>query len=473
MADLEFIVKDPGTAYVSNNLIIPKSCGLEKQIKHALTFVYGEENVYEPETNVLLGKQPATLKLWDETKSHLVVPREFLDHKERRNFKFPFIDVQPKEFQHFGLKDLIQLRDEDQERAFQALLNHESGTLNLSCGKGKTVLALKLFAYLDVPTIVVVNSTALLEQWKLEAEKLLGLTDIGTVQGEIADWVGKPLVLAMVHTLSGHRDEWTAEFRRNFGLVFYDEGHHMSAPVFTKSADLFFGRRYGLTATAIRTDGMEAIYQYHLGRIIHSNLTQDLVPNTFFHRLKWELDPRDKEFITDKSGEVNLNLVRGFLGKLDWRNQIIYEDILKDLDRGRNMLILSHSVEHVDLLYELLKGYGAGKITGATPQDLRIKTLRESNPVLGTFQLAREGLNKPELDMLYVVTPFGNSNDMQQAWGRTQRQLEGKPQPEVRVYEDTALDCSVRSCRSLRKFLDKFDYPYKVLKLAGGLNGPG
>jgi superfamily II DNA or RNA helicase len=86
--------------------------------------------------------------------------------------------------------------------------------------------------------------------------------------------------------------------------------------------------------------------------------------------------------------------------------------------------------------------------------------LRNGNPIFGTFQLAREGLNKPSLDTLYVVTPFSNSNDLQQSWGRIQRQFEGKKQPLVRVFEDTAFNCCTKSCTNLRRVLRGFNYPF-------------
>jgi superfamily II DNA or RNA helicase len=267
----------------------------------------------------------------------------------------------------------------------------------------------------------------------------------------------------MVHSLSQHKEERDMEFRRRFGLVLYDEGHHMSAPVFVKSADLFFGRRYSLTATPNRTDGLEMIYQFHLGRVIHTNLSQDLIPDTYFHILQWEPTVEEQHQVLDVTGEVNVNKVRTFLGSLDWRNNAIVRDIKRDMKAGRQLLVLSHSVEHVNELGRHFRTRGAGIITGQTMQEDRMAILRECNPVFGTFQLAREGLNKPTLDTLYVVTPFSNANDMQQAWGRIQRHHVGKQKPLVRIYEDHAFPCCIRSCRGLRKNLRKINYPiFKV-----------
>lgn len=459
MTEYHYREKDPDKAYLTNNLLLPKKFVNTSVIKAALTFTLNdEEPILDEQTNEPIGTRPKVLKLWDETDSHVIVPRDFLPPEQYPEFRCQFEMVTPPDFEQVRIDDHIELRDAEQREAYEALMNNYSGTLNLSCGKGKTVIALKAAANLKVPTIVVVNTTALLEQWKEEIERHLGVDSIGVIQGQNRDWE-HPIVLAMVHTLSARR--WPMEFRRRFGLVLYDEGHHMSAPVFVLSADLFFGRRFSLTATASRTDGLEVIYQYHLGRVVHSNLTQELVPNTVFHLLKWEMPPEHRKLVVDRNDDISIPRVRTYLGRLEWRNNLIYEHLLQDMDEGRNILVLSHSVNHVEMLHNYLSGAGAGMITGETPQESRMAILRNGNPIFGTFQLAREGLNKPSLDTLYVVTPFSNSNDLQQAWGRIQRRFANKKEPLVRVFEDSAFSCSVKSCGGLRSVLRNFNYPYE------------
>lgn len=254
-------------------------------------------------------------------------------------------------------------------------------------------------------------------------------------------------------------------------MTIYDEGHHMSAPVFVRSADLFFGRRYSLTATATRTDGLEAVYQHHIGKVIYKNLEQSLIPMTIFHRLDWKFEERYLPRIVDTNGDVHLSRLRTYLGELAWRNEIIYDLLLQDLGDQRKVLVLSHSVAHVQRMHDWIRGAignGPGIITGQTPQEDRMDILRYNNPLFGTFQLAREGLNKPELDTLYVVTPFSSSNDAQQSWGRIQRTYDGKQDPLVRVFEDLAFDKCVSAGRSIRAWLNSKKnlkpekYPYRM-----------
>jgi len=461
MATCRYRTKDPDKAYVTNNLLLPKKFINPAVIKAALTFQLNDEEPVLDESGEVMGVRAKMLKMWDENKAHLIVPRSFIHPNQYRDFPCEFVQVPPPAYETVRIDDRITLRDEKQHEAYNALLENTTGTLNLSCGRGKTVIALKSAATFKVPTIVVVNTTALLEQWREEIQRHLGVDSVGVLQGTNQNWKHHPIVMAMVHTLSARSGTWPASFRRRFGLVLYDEGHHMSAPLFVQSADLFYGRRYSLTATAQRTDGLEVVYQYHLGRVIHSNLSQDLVPNTIFHVLKWVLPFGDKGLVIDRNGDINTPKVRTYLGRLDWRNQLIYQFLLTDLGEGRQILVLSHSVAHVEELQGYLSGMGAGMITGDTPQDQRMSILRLSNPIFGTFQLAREGLNKPTLDTLYIVTPFGNANDLQQSWGRIQRQCEGKKEPLVRVFEDTAFSCCAKSCSSLRTTLRRFNYPFE------------
>lgn len=454
--------KDPDKAYVTNNLLLPKQAINVPVIKAALTFqLNDEEPVLDEDTGEVIGVRPKTLKMWNENQTHLIVPRNFIHQTQYPDFRCEFVDVPPPKYEAVRIDDRITLRDEEQRAAYNALLENTTGTLNLSCGKGKTVIALKAAAAFKVPTIVVVNTTALLEQWREEIARHLHVDSTGVLQGSNHDWKSHPIVIAMVHTLSNRSGTWPMSFRKRFGLVMYDEGHHMSAPVFVQSADLFYGRRYSLTATAQRTDGLEVIYQYHLGRVIHSNLSQELVPTTVFHVLKWQMPYGDKGLVLDRNGDINTPKVRSYLGQLAWRNRLIYEHLLTDLRNGRQILVLSHSVQHVEELQSYLSGMGAGMITGNTPQESRMAILRNCNPTFGTFQLAREGLNKPTLDTLYVVTPFSNANDLQQSWGRIQRQCEGKKPPLVRVFEDMAFACCTKSCNSLRAVLRAFNYPFE------------
>ena len=289
------------------------------------------------------------------------------------------------------------------------------------------------------------------------------------------------------------------EFRRYFGVVFFDEGHHMAAPHFVKAADLFFGERFSLTATAFRTDGLEAISMYHIGDIIYQDLAQELIPETIFHVMNWKMSKLQVEgelVEEEENGEVVQKRIGGVLdvsgkthhrklcielGKVDWRNELIVKHLVKDMAEDRHILMLTHSVEHTRILGGMVQQAfpKAGIVNGKDVDPFaRIAIIEECNPVVATFDLAREALDKDVLDTLVICTPFGNSNDLQQSYGRIQRRKPGKNDPRVRVYEDRVagpqpsspgkkrkdIKMSAKQCRILKTYLKALKYPFKEKK---------
>lgn len=449
----QFRLVDPDYGYITDNLLIPKEYINVTAIKAALTF------------DITKGKDIERHEIWSENDTHIIVPRHFIGDEELRGLGFDVVDETPTSFPEAAIGSRITLRGKQQEALDTYLRSDRCGTLNIRCGGGKTVIALQISAEKKVNTLIIVNTTALLEQWLGEINRHLDVEGVGIIQGSVMDWRGRPIVMAMLHTLARKAQDLGREFREYFGQVIFDEAHHMSAPVFMQCADICRGARLSLTATAQRTDGLEAIYQYHLGPVVFKDLEQELVPETIFHYLSYQLSQDENWAIQDRAREVNMSKVRSFLGRLEWRNFLILDLLQADLDAGRNILALTHSRPHAEELYRIAPWPNKGLITGKTDQSERMGILRDKNPIFGTFQLGREGLDKPALDTLHILTPFSNANDLQQSWGRTQREYEGKMNPLVRVLEDGSIGLCMGSCRSMRKILRALRYPFRTEKV--------
>jgi|GEM_PF-1686046 len=478
---MRYRIIEPGRAYVTNNLLLPKEEINIRAVKNALEFIMGEEVDIDPLTGEFLGMKNRILKLWDENDTHMVVPRNFIGRRDYCKFNFEF-STEGVSFDTVPFVCLANPRNEIQEKALEAIVcSNRDGILNLACGIGKTVISLMVIAELRTPTLIVVNSKNLIAQWSEEIREHLRVDDgrwlavpeIGIIGGGKVE-IDAPVVLATIQSLSAKRDSLYQAIRERFGLVIYDEAHHMSAPVFVQGADVGHGRRLALTATASRTDGLESIYQYHLGPVLYRYLEQELIPHTYFYRLVWDMPPGDIPQILDKNGEIHTSKIKTYLGAAEWRNDLIAAQIRRDLEEGREILVLSHSKEGVK---NLARRFGENNyiIGDIRDENERHRILRESNPAFGVFHLAREALNKPTMDTLYITTVFGNSNDLQQSWGRIQRVKAGKQDTVVRVYEDDAralklaptdkrakkpLKSCVRSCGSLRRFLKALRYPF-------------
>jgi DNA excision repair protein ERCC-3 len=138
------------------------------------------------------------------------------------------------------------------------------GVVVLPCGAGKTIVGMAVMAKVQTHTLILSANITALRQWR---DELLDKTTLNAAQ--IAEYSGEtkniaPVTLATYQILT-YRPDKTKEFfphfdlffKRDWGLIVYDEVHLLPAPVFRITSDLQARRRLGLTATLIREDGKE------------------------------------------------------------------------------------------------------------------------------------------------------------------------------------------------------------------------
>lgn len=474
MSDLSFVRRDPQKGYFGRQLWLPKAHINTRSVKRGLEFPVMDDSGV------------SYLQLWRESGDHIIVPREYLDREEYEHLPFPIVSVQPAAFPHvaFESRAVLDKKWPDkpiQRDAFAAMLKTKSGLLNLACGKGKTVLALHYIAHKKVPALVVVNNTTLIDQWGARIEEFLDVPGgVGVIQGppDTWDWVGRGIVLAMIHSLALRVDEIPPGMDRYFGLVIYDEVHHLSAPLFVQTAPLFYGERHGLTATTDREDGLEPIYQYHVGDVYHRYLVQEMKPRIYFQQCPVRIDGRDPEVveaICDARGRLSVPKLRTYLGTLPECNEFIADKLRKPLLAGRKILALSHSVDQLRILNDMFED--SGLCTGSERPAARIQTLREKQITFGTLQLVKEALDEATLDTLFFLTPFGSThiedggaNTLQQGMGRIQRYLDNKKTPVVTIIDHVYIQKFHRMCSHLKRLIRNWPrdqggpLDYKILR---------
>jgi superfamily II DNA or RNA helicase len=147
-------------------------------------------------------------------------------------------------------------------------------------------MGLEATARVGRTTLVLVHKEFLMEQWAERAKKLLG-EDAGIIQVTTWDWKGKKIVIATLQTLYSQRDKLSEEFKNYFGLIISDEVHRVSAPTWSQVIGLFPARRrWGLTASPKRADGLEIIFHAHIGEIIYRLEGQALTPTIYMIQTK-------------------------------------------------------------------------------------------------------------------------------------------------------------------------------------------
>jgi hypothetical protein len=341
--------RDAQKGYVSDMLYVPKNLVNIEGVKRALEFEIPERNSIR------------LLQLWEESEHHLVVPRAFWNPKD---LPIEWVDARPTSYEKTGVRSRVKLDhmllqdgrvvptgERSQSEAIKAMMGCQGGTLQLACGKGKTVVALHFAALRQIPTIIVVDNTTLLLQWQKEIAKHLNVPGgVGLIQGDKRDWK-KYIVMATYQTLANWAATMPEEVRRWFGLVIWDEGHHVSAPTFSKSAPLFYGYRLALSATPSRADGSHVICQHHVGEVLFKDVKQRNPPAIKFKWTGIKLDGADPQVmmaVNDKNGEVHIGKLAGYLGA---HRDRLYDHVLAEakakVASGHKVLVLSYSVDEV------------------------------------------------------------------------------------------------------------------------------
>ena len=411
------------------------------------------------------------IKAWSITGDHLVVPREYIPFQRWQDLPFAVEDVIKTDFPILnGVEMRSGLRDAVQQESCTALLEGGSGLLSLACGKGKTVISLRAWSKVRTPGLVVVHTLDLEGQWRERIVEHTNLTsdDIGTYRGSNTDWE-KPITIASIQTLAARasNDELPEEFRDHFGVVLYDEVHHLGAPYFNETAAIGKGIRWGLSATPSRRDGLDMLYQYHLGPIHYQNHEQDIIPETWFIRTGVSVHSSEYGKVRDRSGELHIPKMFSWLSEQVDRNDLICSWINDLLNEGRKPLVLSPRVEHLEYLYSRYadaQGLKVGMIHGDVKGDVRRDVLNHCDLIFATQQLAKEGLDRKDLDSIVLTMPFTDESTLRQVLGRIQRPATNKKDPVVLVFEDEKLKPMHEMCKKMRHQLTVLSYPFDIAR---------
>tara|TARA_Y100000389_G_C17461378_1_gene521984 strand:- start:1014 stop:2417 length:1404 start_codon:yes stop_codon:yes gene_type:complete len=383
-------------------------------------------------------KKEYSSTLIKEIKDELTVkPRTFTKTKQNEH-KFPVFLESPKKLYlpRFYALDKLGVPDENKildgtpiSISFKGDLREEQkpieevylknayenggGIISLRCGGGKTVLSLHIISVLKVKTLVVVHKDFLMTQWRDRILEFLPGARVGKIQQNTIDIEDKDIVLAMVQSLSMKEyDEGTFD---SFGLVVYDECHHLGAEVFQKSmAKVASKYSLGLSATPKRKDGLTKVFEWFIGPIVFSQKTK----NEDYAEV--QLTPFESDDILYNKVELNFRrepcmpkMINNICNYLP-RTRMIVDLIKKYNQQGRTILILSDRRGHLQTLYDLLSDYSRGfYVGGMKPNELRESQTKDI--LLATFSMASEGMDIPSLDTVILSSP---KSDVEQSVGR-------------------------------------------------------
>ena len=387
-----------------------------------------------------VGNTPEWLYLYEVRGDQLVLPFGTL-----RNI-IPMIDVNyirmdfpVSEKINYGCE--VPLYDY-QDKAVEEVYWKHYGILQSAAGSGKTQMGIALIAKLGKRALWLTHTKDLLTQSKQRAEQYMDPSLLGTItEGKVS--LGKGITFATVQTMCNLD---LAQYKNYWDVIIVDECHRVAGTPtavsqFSKVLNSLAARhKYGLSATVHRSDGLIQSTYALLGEVIYTVPTEavaDKIMKVGIFPVPTCIGISRECLNTD--GTLNYTKLIGYLAESEERNSLIALYLLAD--RNHPSLILSDRLGHLETLMSLLPPemskdavMVSGKMTSKTGKAEREQAIADMRSgakkyLFATYSLAKEGLDIPCLERLYMATPQKDYAVITQSIGRIARTSEGKADP--------------------------------------------
>ena len=303
------------------------------------------------------------------------------------------------------------------------------GLLEIPCGRGKTVMALKILAELGVKTLVVVHKGFLLNQWVERIEQFLPGARIGKIQGQVIDIENKDIVIGMLQSLS--MKDYPYEIFSSFGLTIVDEVHHIAAEVFVRSLFKIVTKYVlGLSATMQRKDGLTKVFKMFLGPVRYKE-KPTMEHNVLVKAIDFKTsDAAFNEVKYDYRGNPAYSTMISKLCTFGERTRFLLHVLKTEFlaNPAQQIIVLAHNKNLLTALYKGVDedpdhyatvGYYVGGM-----KEPALKESEGKNIIIATYSMASEALDIKTLTTLLMATP---KTDVTQSIGRILRTKHSQP----------------------------------------------
>jgi superfamily II DNA or RNA helicase len=335
--------------------------------------------------------------------------------------------------------------------------NRGRGVVVLPTGAGKTHLAVMGIDLWRRSALVVAPTLDLVRQW-YDVLRATFRTEIGVVGGGEHDV--RPLTVTTYDSAYLHMEH----LGNRFGLVIFDECHHLPGPTYAISAQLCLAPfRLGLTATPERTDGRDQLLAELIGPTVYRrdivDLSGDFLADYITERVVVVLSPEERDeyeaeratyrsfvrsrgidmrspngwsqFVMLSSCEEGRRAMRAYQrqrrlafcapAKLEY-----VESLLHDHRRDRTILFTQDNAT----CYELSRRFLVPAITHQTKvkerSDILAGLAEGRYGAVATSKVLNEGVDVPDANVAVVVSGSGSVREHVQRLGRILRKRDGK-----------------------------------------------
>lgn len=338
------------------------------------------------------------------------------------------------------------------------------GVVVLPTGTGKTHLANMAIHKAQRPALVITPTIDLLNQWYDELAACFG-TEVGLVGGGYNEV--KDLTVTTYDSAYINMDR----FGDRFGVVVFDECHHLPGPTYSLAATCCLAPfRLGLTATPERPDQAHLQLDHLIGPIVYRReitqlrghyLAEYQVETLYVNlaeteRLRYEAT---RELYRTFLQESGIDMRRpGAWGQFVWaahrspagkQAYLAYREQkeisiaspaklnllehLLDRHNGDRVLIFTHDNATV---YRIARRFLVPVITHQTKTKERREILQKFNsgefPIVATSRVLNEGVNVPEANVAVILSGTGSVREHVQRLGRILRKSGDK---QAHLYE--------------------------------------
>ncbi|GGL62046.1 DEAD/DEAH box helicase [Halocalculus aciditolerans] len=367
-------------------------------------------------------------------------------------FDVPVEDSVP-DWERISVRSDYVLRDYQRDALDAWTDARRRGVVELPTGSGKTVLGIKAIESVDQSALVVVPTVDLLVQWRDELDAEFDC-DVGQLGGGTQEL--EPVTVSTYDSAYLRADE----LGDHFGLVVYDECHHLGGEGFREIARFSAApARLGLTATFERPDHAHETVETLVGDVVYrlspDDLAGDHLAEYAVKRVDVPLTDEERERYDDAQGTFveylrtsNLSFSSGsdymelvkrsgsdprareaLLAKQEARrivseseNKIRELERILDRHRGDRIIVFTAST---DLVYRLSERFLLPAITHETNTAERrdfLDAFRDGTySRIVTANVLDEGVDVPDANVAVVLAGSGSEREFTQRLGRVLR----------------------------------------------------